>query len=313
MPITASKYINNSDSQQSYIGVFQYERPERTKKDEKVSIYGLLSVSSEIDIPGQSITKFAWDGIVDGFEYSKVDSTNESLKLALKEGVRRVKQLIKNDKKIGEYGVNVDFTIFVSNGAGIYIGLIGESDIYVYKEGRLVDISDMLRSKKAKTAAIALDENDFLFSSTKGFLKENIGSLMGAKNEVELVSTLEVLGDEIGKQQGLLVFLKKEERKKEKSKEMSGEVTLKIGEENSIEPKESDYIPMAKVEKRKILKSPEQEKDLKTFFSNLFAKTKEFLIKMSKSLKPVKGILLGMYKKISPIPRKIFSKVSEKF
>ena len=92
MSITASKYINNSELKTSYIGLYQYARPTRTKGDLEVNIYGLLSVSSVVEIPGDRIAKFAWDGIVDGFEYSKTDSVNESLKLSLSEATRRIRK-----------------------------------------------------------------------------------------------------------------------------------------------------------------------------------------------------------------------------
>ncbi len=171
MPITASKYINNSDSKTSYIGFFNYKRSARGFNDSTVDMYGLLFFSSEVEIPGDKLAKFSWDGIVDGFEYSKTDSINESLKLGLNEATRRVKQLIVNDSEIGKHGVNVNFTIFVSSKNGVYIGVLGDSDIFVYKGGRLVDICDMLNSKKAKTAAVAIDEGDLIFCSSLGYIK----------------------------------------------------------------------------------------------------------------------------------------------
>ena len=69
-----------------------------------------------------------------------------------------------NDKNIGEHGVNVNFTVFVSTDEGMYIGVFGDSDIYIYKQGKLVDISEMLKSKGAKTAAVAMDEEDLILS-----------------------------------------------------------------------------------------------------------------------------------------------------
>ena len=172
MPITASKYINNSKLRTSYISLFNYKSAKRGKGDFEVDMYGLLSVSSSVEISGDKIVKFAWDGIIDGFEYSKTDSINESLKLGLTEATRRVKQLIVNDTEIGKNGVDINFTIFVSSNGGMYIGVLGESDIYVYKDCRLVDIFEMFESKKAKTAAIALEKNDLVFASSKVYIKE---------------------------------------------------------------------------------------------------------------------------------------------
>lgn len=190
MSITASKYINNSDLKTSYIGLFNYKSPSRGKQVSFIDIYGLLFFSSEVEIPGDKLAKFAWDGVVDGFEYSKTDSTNESLKLGLTEATRRVKQLIVNDPNIGKYGVEINFTVFVSSDRGVYIGLLGESDIFVYKDGRLIDIFEMLKNKSAKTAAVAIEEGDLIFCSSVGYIKENMQKLISAKSREELISAL---------------------------------------------------------------------------------------------------------------------------
>lgn len=321
MPITASKYINNSDLKTSYIGLFNYKRPSRGKNDFPVDMYGLLFVSSEVEIPGDKLLKFAWDGIVDGFEYSKIDSTNESLKLALTEATRRVKQLITNDPEIGNHGVDINFTIFVSNNGGIYIGLLGESDIFVYKKGRLVDIYEMLNSKKAKTAAVAIESGDLIFSSTKGLLKENMQRLISAKDREELIFTLEELGKEIGDDMGLVVLTKEMEEKKVEIKNASISKNKDIEEVISRvkEPSNSDYVSESKVVK-KIFKTPGDEKDLRDISSKIFKKFSFVKIGMRKIL-PVFGSFFkkagnkisGFFKGLSPrIKEKISLRLGKK-
>jgi len=313
MPITACKYINNSDSKKSYVGLFHYNRPSRAKKENDLDIYGLVSVSSEVEIPGQKISKFAWDGIVDGFEYSKVDSTNESLKLALKEGIRRVKQLIKNDEKIGDYGVQVDFTIFISNGIGVYIGAIGDSDIFLYKDGRLVDIEDMLKSKSAKTAAIAMEKNDLLLCSTKDAFKSRMIKLMAAKNAIELKQELEEIGKELKKKEGMAVFLEKTKEKKDPVSKIPPKADEKREEGDSIEPKDTDYVPTTKPQKSKIFKSQKDEKDLRMFFKNIFEKFSNIFQEMKKGFKPIGALIAKAYRKVVSALKAFFSKISEKF
>ena len=168
MAITVSKYIKNSKEGIKYIGFYHYTSYARGTES-ATQMYGLLSVSSDIKIPGNKITKFAWDGMVDGFEYSKTDSINESVKLSLTEAARRIKQLITNDKEIGEHGVNVDFSLFVANHSGGYIGLFGESDIFVYKEGKVVDISEMLSKRVLKQQGFFLEKEILYFFSPRIF------------------------------------------------------------------------------------------------------------------------------------------------
>lgn len=277
MPITASKYINNSKLKTSYISLFNYKSAKRGNEDLEIDMYGLLSVSSAVEIPGDKIVKFAWDGIIDGFEYSKTDSINESLKLGLAEATIRVKQLIVNDSEIGENGVDINFTIFVSSSRGMYIGVLGESDIYVYKESRLVDISEMLASKRAKTAAIALEIDDLVFASSKGYIKKNIAKLIGRKNREEIINTLEQLGNDVSEDMGLVVFSRI--GKEVSNVEQESKVDKKLEKDILIkklvpgEPKDSDYIPEVKINRKNIFKSVSPEKDLREVLSKVTSKT----------------------------------------
>ncbi len=303
MSITASKYINNSPLKTSYIGLYHYSRPVRGKDDIGVNIYGLLSVSSKVEIPGDKISKFAWDGIVDGFEYSKTDSVNESLKLSLNEAVRRIKQLITNDTNMSEHGINVDFTIFVSHNGGIYIGLLGEADIFVYKKGRLVDVYEMLNKKKAKTAGIAIEEGDIIFSSTINFFKENLKRLMGTKSKEELVSVLEELGTEVGDDQGFILL------SKEKDIQVETEILKKekVEEENT-----SDYIAESKPIDS-IPKPFKEEKDLKTFVLELKKRFSVVGKYIKKIPNPFKKLSFKSLPKINNPFKKVVSKLKETF
>lgn len=301
MPITASKYINNSDLKTSYIGLFNYKREARGKKDSEVDMYGLLFVSSKVEIPGDKLTKFAWDGIVDGFEYSKTDSRNESLKLGLTEATRRVKQLIVNDPEIGTHGVEVDFTVFVSNNSGLYIGLLGESDIYVYKGGRLVDIYDMLMSKRAKTAAVAIEDGDIVFCSTKGFLKDNIQKLISTKNREELIAVLEELGKEVGNDTGLVVFTKCKDEILARVEEIKKVEDIEKKHKLIKEPQDTDYISENKLTK-KIFKTPGEDRDLK-----------EVISKVLKRFSFVKTGLKQVYTSITPAVKKAGGKIGDSF
>jgi len=285
MPISASKYIKNSESKKSYISMFNYKSLPRGGKGSIFDVYGFFSASSDIDIPGEQILKFAWDGLVDGFEYSKTVSINESLKSGLSEAANRVKQLIMNDKNIGEHGVNVNFTVFVSTDEGMYIGVFGDSDIYIYKQGKLVDISEMLKSKGAKTAAVAMDDEDLIFASSQGYLKDNLLKLISSKSKNEIKSALEDLGREIGDDMGIVIFSKeKVEEKSKKEESVQEEKNIKpkrILQPNlKQEPPDTDYIPVSKTSK-KVFKPPVHEQDLKEVFS-----------KASKKLEPAKNTIV---------------------
>lgn len=255
MSISAAQYLNNSNTEKSFIGVFHYTRPVRSKNEESVEIYGLLSVSSEVNIPGQNIAKFAWDGLVDGFEYSNEESVNNALKVGLNESTRRVKQLIVNDKEIAMHGVDVNFTVFVSTSSGLYVGCLGEGDIYIYKKDRIVDIAEMLKKKNAKTAGLVLDENDLLFTSSASFLKNHLGDLTGLSNREGILEVLDSIANELTSGEGLLLFVRELGELKEKEPVLEEKVEKEVGDIVS-----EDIAPLPKQE---ILKT-NKERDLKS-------------------------------------------------
>lgn len=298
MSITASKYINNSNLKTSYIGLFNFKRAARGRENSSLDMYGLLFFSCEVEIPGEKLAKFAWDGMVDGFEYSKTDSINESLKLGLTEATRRVKQLIVNDPDIGKYGVEVNFTVFVSSSNGIYIGLLGESDIFVYKGGRLIDIFEMLNNKRAKTAAVAIQEGDLIFCSSFGYIRENIKRLISAKGREELISTLEELGQEIGEDKGIIVLTKEKDFEEKVNTVVAPLVDSKKEIERNHEPSNTDYIPISKTV-NKIFKVQGNEKDLK-----------EVISIQLKRLSFIKDISNKAFEGIKPVTKKISKSLS---
>ena len=206
MQITASQYLNNSNTDKHYTSVFHYTRPTRGKYHEYIEMYGLLSVKSDVDIPGANITKFAWDGIVDGFEYSKAESVNDALKVSLTEATRRIKQLIANDKNISENGIDINFSIFVCGDSGMYVAYLGECDIYVYKDGKIVDIYEMLSKKGAKTAGIVLDTDDIIFSSTSPFFKKHINELIGLPDKEHILRRIDKIAEQLENSEGVLIF-----------------------------------------------------------------------------------------------------------
>ena len=69
----------------------------------------------------------------------------------------------------------------------------------------------------AKTAAVTMTEEDLIFASSKGYIKENILKLISSKSRNEIKGALEELGKEIGKDMGIVIFSnEKKESVKEK-------------------------------------------------------------------------------------------------
>jgi hypothetical protein len=156
------------------------------------------------------------------------------------------------------HGVDVNFTVFVSTSSGLYVGCLGEGDIYIYKKDRIVDIAEMLKKKNAKTAGLVLDENDLLFSSSASFLKNHLGDLTGLSNREGILEVLDNIANELTSGEGLLLFVREEGELKEE------EPVLKEVEEK-IEKEVGDIVSedIAPLPKQEILKTS-KERDLKS-------------------------------------------------
>lgn len=289
MQITASQYLNNLNTETHHTGVFHYTRPVRGKHDRYIEMYGLLSVKSSVEIPGANIAKFAWDGIVDGFEYSKAESTNDAFKNALTEATRRVKQFIANDKNISDNGIDINFSIFVSATSGIYVGCLGECDIYIYKGGKIVNIYEMLSQKGAKTAGLLLEENDILFASTPSFLTRYMNELVGLSSSDHVLEKIEDVVEYLQDGEGVLLFTKSEEEK---------EVVDHTVED--IEKEYSEQIVEDIVRKKKVSHIDTNRKvKIAPNIGKILGILKEKLLLMFKKLKPIGQILKRFFSNIS--------------
>jgi CBS domain-containing protein len=247
MKITAQQYISNGKDDNSYVTIFKHFYGSTEKKVNKQGdIYTLISMEAEKNVSLERVSKFVWDSIVDGYLYSNSETTNESLKDSIEQGVKKVKDLMTNNKELGEKGINVSFVIVLVKEEGIYVGVFGENDIYAYKKGEILNISGILSEKKANTAGITLDPNDLLMISTDGLLEKSESRLSVLKKKEEFVKTLDAIGDNLNGTKALLYLAEDIEGKivEKKKKPVLSIPLIKDGAEKLLKP-------MARVEKIK--------------------------------------------------------------
>ena len=263
MKITAQQFVSNDKDKNSFVSVFRhYSNLTEKKISKEGDLYALLLITGSGQLPAERVSKFVWDGLVDGYLYSNAKTTNESLKDSIKEGIRKIKDLIRNDEKLEEEGVNINFVVVAQKKEGLYLGNFGENDIYVYKDNRFINISEVLKEKRSSTAGIALAENDILLISTAGLLTEGMATFIGHKSKQEVLESLEKFGDKILNSEGIIYFQNKEEAPDNvKNIEVKADILKDI-------PK--PRIKMPKKEKKKF-KIPVNLKPLKEKISKLFS------------------------------------------
>ena len=256
MEITAQQYISNSKDEKSFVKVFKHFFSSTEKKvDKQGDIYGLMNISAEQSVKVERVSKFVWDSIVDGYLYSNAPTTNESLKDAIGQGVKKVKDLIANDSELEQTGVDISFSIVLVKDEGIYVGIFGENDIYTFKKETLVNVSDILKEKRANTAGIALEESDILMISSSELLSATASRLSVLESKEDFVKTLDAIGENLSGTKALLYFVKGEVKRntvKERKKIVRGLEGIKIGAEKFLKP-------VARVEK---VKKPKEESGL---------------------------------------------------
>lgn len=311
MRITAQQYLSNDKDRNTYVSAFRYYNKKSKKKvDKDGDLYSIIHLSGTQDIPAERVTKFVWDGIVDGYLYSNSSSANDSLKDAITEGVRKLRDLIRNDVDLEESGVNISFTVVVQRKEGIYIANFGENDIYVYRENKLTDIVEVLKKSKAQTAGLALKEGEILMVSTPMLLNDGISNFVGLRNIKEFKMTIKNFSNNMIDSEGLLI-LEMGEGKQDVV------VEKKIEMESNEKEKERVLIPRVEkitgVEKKKVRKDSVLKK------LNLGSKLEkvhvpEWMkrfedIHMPKWVKKAYGYILPVCKRVLEFFKKIFRKI----
>lgn len=230
MKITAQQFVSNDKDKNTFVSVFKhYSNLTEKKISKEGDLYALLSISGSGNLTAERVSKFVWDGLVDGYLYSNSKTTNESLKDSIKEGIRKIKDLIRNDQTLEQEGVNINFVVVAQKKEGLYLGNFGENDIYVYKDNRFINIYDVLKEKRSTTAGIALAKDDILLISTAGLLTEGMATFIGHKNKQEVLASLEKFGEKILNSEGIIYFQNTEEGKdNEKNIEVKADILKDI-------------------------------------------------------------------------------------
>jgi len=212
MKITAQQFISNNREKGTFVTILKHYSENSTKKTEKEGdIYCLLSIFGNTSLPAERVSKFVWDGILDGYIYSSTKSTNESLKDGITEGVRKLQNLMKNDKSLEDLGVNVNFVLVAQKKEGLYIGNLGENEVFVFKDGKFVNITEILGKSKASTAGVALEEGDVLIISTIGVISKTLGELSKLTSAEPVIAELKEIGKTLSGTQGLVFFAYEDE------------------------------------------------------------------------------------------------------
>lgn len=309
MKITAQQYILNKKNSDSFVVVYKSIFESRKKKSGKDSdIYILFKISSHKNTQLARLSKFVVEAIVDGYLYSISKTTNEALKESLEEGISKLKNIIKNDKDLEETGIDVSFTVVLVRKEGVYVGNIGENEIFLCKKNKCVDVTEIMKEKNANTAGLVLDDKESLIISTSEVLSPVITKISGISHKEEFAEALNEAGKSLHDSAGLLYLSCTQEEKEVKNGTV--EIHKETGEEIHKERKSLEVLKKMHV---KYPQLKEKFKNIEEVGKTSLGNAKDLLPSdFSEKVSSVKDKVLSVGRKITSFIEKAFLALKEK-
>jgi len=298
MKIRTAQYIAKKQNGSYAVFAYRYKESFDSRSFQKGDLYCLLSLESEEDIQASTLAKFVWDGILDGYMYSEAKTANEAITESLKMGERKVRDLIKNDKELEESGINLNFALVANKKEGFYVGVYGDMEVFVYREGSFVCISEVLKKNNAKTAGIILKKDEFLAISTPELFSAFVNSFDNSAGVDAIEASLKNIEASLEGLEGIFTLRVEEELK------------VKFNGVESKEESLDEKEDMRGAEKKEEINSLTKGKNLLKEIT-LNEKTKNILSKIREILKTVGGFLKRISRKLVSIFLPLKKKIEE--
>ena len=300
MPITALQHIRNTEESNSFVGVFRYIKTSGVKTTKEGELYGFMQLSSEGEFPAERVASMAWEGVVEGYMYSKTKSISESLKSAIEEFTRRLKDLMRNNVALEQAGIDVSLVILVTTKDGVYLANIGENEIFAYKGGKVVNILDVLEKNKAQTAGFSIKPQDLVVVSTNSLLTENMHTMVGKRDQGEIVGSLDLLSKTLLPGQAMLMIHPDPEEVEEVIEDILDEPEEELGKSVNINLEQE--LPKPQITPDPI--KPKLVNEQVEIFED--SKKKDH---GSRELRDIFSGVILFFKKIFSVVKNVFSKI----
>ena len=294
MKIKTAQYIAKKQNGTYAVSAYRYQESFNDRSFQKGDLYCLLSLESEEDIQASTLSKFVWDGILDAYMYSEAGTANEAIIESLKMGEKKLRDLIKNDKGLEKSGVDLNFALIANKKDGFYIGVYGNMEVFVYREGSFVCISEVLKKNNAKTAGIVLRKDELLAVSTPELFSafvENFDSNAGIDAIEDSLRSIESSLDGL---EGILTLRVEED--------------VKVHFDNASEgPHQEENNSQGSK------KSLQETGGKKGFLKEIVLNGKEntFLLWLKESCKKTKVFFMNIFKKVSDKVKRVLEKGRE--
>lgn len=255
MPIYSVRYISNDVDESLISQSFQYTPEKRGEYEAKGELFALITAEGEKGIDCERISKFVWDSIVDSYYYSSFTTVIDNLKESVASGSRKAAELIRNETELEGKGINLSFALVVFKGRGVYVTVFGEQQVFLYKNGGVVKVSDIVAQNKGVVASLAWSDTDLLLLSSPKLLDSYSSVLNQKENVSEVVKNIGRNSLELEKSQAILMLTGKQylvpQPKTIKREVVENKVDSKIEDNKKEELKTEDKIVESEIAKDK--------------------------------------------------------------
>jgi hypothetical protein len=281
----------------------------------KGTLVALISIDTGNNhtLDASNIARFLWNGVIEEFNYSDEDVLN-TLKQCIKVAESKLLQLIKNDEKAEESGVDIRISLAAFFDGNLYFSILGEQDFYVIHQRDLINISEILKSNKVNSGSTNINHDDLIILGSGGYVVNNLQSVIDKPDDTKgLIKTLESINIEMSASDGIALASCFNHFEEDVIEEVAPELIPTMDEPDDVIRKPEPVKNGSGWEINEAGKHEKKEESIdKIEEPDKLAKTKETL---SKSILASKVVIGNASEKVSPFidkSKEVFTKVYTK-
>ncbi|MBD3362947.1 hypothetical protein GF362_04465 [Candidatus Dojkabacteria bacterium] len=167
------KYFVGNTKPTEWTSVYYYSPQSPAEIEEKGEIFAVISLSSPPTFDSEKGGNLLLDRLHELYFDSEKDGVLECLESAIYGVQKRLLELLENDEISSEKGIELNLSVLVKKGRFVYIASMGESKVYGSREGKISDLSSVLKDPDGKrimkVGSLVVKEGDrFLLLSPEG-------------------------------------------------------------------------------------------------------------------------------------------------
>ncbi|MCS7317698.1 MAG: hypothetical protein NZZ41_05250 [Candidatus Dojkabacteria bacterium] len=158
----------------------------------RYELFVLTRITTDADINIQLFEKMLIDDIQSFYENNsnQYKDNIEKLENAIWKMKTKMEILLSKEEEIIQKGIDMEMVITIFTGEYMYICVIGESSVFLFRNNKLIEISkgliDLNMSGFAKTGSLKVEQNDRVILATSSFVSKNLDFLVNLSATLDL-------------------------------------------------------------------------------------------------------------------------------